>query len=170
MGASLVANFVVLFIALSGSRDAEDYAALGYVGVATANFLNSATLFSPIPAFVATFLAASVLNPVILVLLSSSVVTVGESVPYFLGGGVNKAFADYKWHKQLRHYFYKSPFLFLVVWIGLPNPVQSLGQVFAGTVKYPFWKYSLATFLGNLIWFSIVVLSARGLFDWLATL
>jgi membrane protein DedA with SNARE-associated domain len=104
-------------------------------------------------------LAASVLPLLPLILVAGLAATIGESMAYLLGDGIESLIGDAKWHKRLKSLFLKAPFIFLVIWIALPNPIQTLGQVFAGSVKYPFGKYILATMLGNLIWYTSVAMS-----------
>ncbi len=164
IGVTLINITIVAFVVLSGGT-IEEYAALGYLGVFTANILNSAVLFSPLPAFAVTFLAASQLDPVILIIISSIAAAIGESAIYLAGDGIDKLVNDFRWHKFIRRLFDRSPFLFLVVWISIPNPIQAFGQMFAGSVSYPFWKYFLATLLGNFIWFVLVVYSGQWLFE-----
>ena len=152
-----IINLAIFILFLFVDFSEESIAAYGYLGVGISNLLNSATLMSFVPVWATTMIAAKGLNGPLVVLIATSVTTIGESVAYFMGDGVDKLIRDYKWHKTFRKWFYKSPFLFLVIWIGLPNPAQSIGQVFAGSVEYPYWKYILATFIGNIIWFSILV-------------
>lgn len=160
-----VFNLILMAFLLLSDVDLETYAALGYLGVGTANFMTSATIFTPVSAAVVTFIAAKSLDPVLLIVISSIGTTIGEGVIYILGDGIDEVVNQYKWHKKLKKWFFKAPFLFLVIWVALPNPVQAFGQIFAGSTRYPIWKYSLAIFIGNAIWFTLVVYAGQWFFD-----
>jgi uncharacterized membrane protein YdjX (TVP38/TMEM64 family) len=159
--ASLGVSTIVLIMTFFFPFDDEQWSAAGYLGVALVNIMAAAALYSPIPAWLVSFRAAEYLNPITIILISSIAVTIGESTKYFFGEGLEHLVNDYKWHKRLSKLFLWKPFLFLVVWIALPNPIQSLGEVFAGSTKYPIHKYLLATLIGNLIWFMGVVALGR---------
>jgi membrane protein DedA with SNARE-associated domain len=160
---AIVSSLLTLGMAFLFPFEAEEYKNWGYVGIGVAVFLASVPVVSPIPAFVATFFAAGHLNPVLLVVISAAGSTLGEYVAFILGDGLDGFIAHRKWHIWLKKLFFKAPFIFLVIWVALPNPIQALGQVFAGSTGYPWWKFGLATLLGNMIWFSLVVWAG----DWL---
>lgn len=145
----------------------EQYTEYGYLGIALINFISDVPPFSPIPASLVTFAATSnsSFDVTLLVLISAIATTVGQAFQYLFGDGIDKLVRDYKWHERLRNLFYRQPFLFLVIWIALPNPIQSLGQIFVGTAEYPIWKYMIAAFIGNCIWFSLVVSAGGWLFS-----
>lgn len=147
---------------------ADQYVNYGYLGVGFVNFISDVAPFSPVPASLVTFAAASnaSFSAPILILISAFATTMGQAFQYLFGDGIDKLVNDYKWHSKLKELFFKSPFIFLVIWIALPNPVKSLGQIFVGTAEYPFWKYLIAAMIGNTIWFYLVVV----LGDWFFTL
>lgn len=147
----------VLVILIFDPEIVERWGYAGYAGIGLANLLNSAALFSPVPTYLLAFLGARQFDPLLLVIITSFCASLGELVPYLFGDGINQLVEKRKWHQKLKRWFYISPFWFLVIWIALPNPAQTLGQAFAGSVHYPWWKYLAANLLGNFIWFSGVV-------------
>jgi membrane protein YqaA with SNARE-associated domain len=160
----LAVNVLMLILVAANWKDANEYVALGYIGVAVACLINGSLIISPVPAFLVVFIASKILNPFLLIAVAAVSVSIGESAKYFIGEGIDGLVSKYKWHGFLKRMFLKAPFLFLVVWISLPNPIQAIGQMFAGSVNYPFWKFALATVLGNLIWYTSVVNFGQWLF------
>ncbi len=152
---------------LFSSEIVGQYTSYGYLGVGFINFLSDVAPFSPVPASLVTFAAANNpgFNNLLLILVSAIATTCGQVFQYLFGDGIDKLVRDYKWHARLRALFFKSPFIFLVVWIALPNPVKSIGQIFVGTAEYPFWKYFIAALIGNSIWFASVVYFGRWFFE-----
>jgi membrane protein DedA with SNARE-associated domain len=154
---SLLTVCMTIGIAFLIPFDLKTYSGFGYGGIFLITALNASATFSPLPTYLLPVVAAQYLNPVLVVIVAAGAAMIGETVKYWFGDGIDKVVRDYRWHKWLSRWFYRSPFLFLVVWIALPNPVQSLGQVFAGSAEYPFWKYAIASFIGNAIWFTMTI-------------
>jgi membrane protein DedA with SNARE-associated domain len=158
---SLLVSLFSLFLLLIFSFDTDQYAGLGYLGIILTNILTSTAIYSPVPAWLVSLRAAQFLNPYLIILVSALTVTCGEFTKYFFGDGVEVWVADRKWHKFLKGLFLRAPFLFMVIWVALPNPIQSLGEAFAGSTNYSIRRYFLATFIGNCIWFTLVVFAGR---------
>lgn len=156
LGSTTVSIAVGIYLAQM-PQDTEYYLSLGLGGLALACLLNGASVFSPVPLFLLVFLASFKLDHLPLILVATTASTTGEFSSYLLGRGLQSLTLDYKVINTLKRWFYRAPFLFLTIWIAIPNPTQSIGQIFAGTAGYPWWKYFAANYLGNLIWYTALI-------------
>lgn len=137
--------------------DVEAYQGIGYLAIGAINLLSNAAMVSLVPAWIVIIAASSYLNPVVLVLLAAVTASTGELTDFIFGDGIEKMINDTKWHRRITNWFDKAPFLFLIIWVAIPNPIQAIGQIYAGSTKYPIWKYWVASVIGNSIWYTMVV-------------
>ena len=125
----------------------------GYFGIFLINLISYATIIFPLPASVFVFGAAAVLNPLIVGLSAALGSAIGEVSGYAVGLGGRKVI-ERKWKKQIddvEKLFQKyGGFLIIIVFGATPLPDDIVG-IFAGTVRYPFKKYFIATLIGKLI-------------------
>ena len=125
----------------------------GYFGIFLVNFLGSATVIFPVPAFVIVFAFGAVLNPVFVGISAAFGCTIGELTGYALGLG-GKKIAEKKygyWLKKANRWMETHrAFLVIFLFAATPLPDDVLG-VICGAIKYDIRKFFLASLAGKLV-------------------
>ena len=126
----------------------------GYLGVIIAGFLSSAPPVPfPSPTFAVAFFAGSVLNPFFVGIAGGIGAGIGECFSYYAGSLGNKVLLK-KHSKRLQDVAAKFEKyrgeLLIFFFAALPLPFDFIG-IFAGSVKYPFWKFFVSATLGKFV-------------------
>jgi uncharacterized membrane protein YdjX (TVP38/TMEM64 family) len=77
--------------------------------------------------------------------------TLGETTGYLAGYGGSVVFEESQIYNRLRYWMEKRGFLTLLVLAAIPNPLIDLAGMTAGALKYPFYKFLLALWIGKTI-------------------
>jgi membrane protein DedA with SNARE-associated domain len=136
----------------------QSLAVYGYAGIFAMSFLGSATVILPVPYFIVIFGLASVLDPIILTIVSGVGSALGEFVAFFLGRYGSHALIKKhgKWFNLAERWFKKNGFLTLVFLAAAPG-VADFGGILAGALEYNKWKFLLANVIGKLVKFGVIV-------------
>ncbi|MBA7467165.1 hypothetical protein ES707_02369 [subsurface metagenome] len=131
----------------------EGFEQYGYLGAFLIAFISSITIFFPIPGIVVILAIAA--NPAFnwsLVALAAGIGgALGEFTAYLAGygGAVIIAPEQSRWYKRaenwMRRYGSATIFIFSLTWL----PFDVVG-IAAGALRFPFWKFLLATLAGRL--------------------
>jgi membrane protein YqaA with SNARE-associated domain len=125
----------------------------GYFGIFLINLIASLTIILPLPASIFVFASSAVLNPFVVGLSAAAGSAIGEISGYALGRGGRKVIGK-KWKKTMDNteklFMKYGGFLIIIIFGATPLPDDIVG-ILAGTLKYPFKKYFIATFIGKLI-------------------
>ncbi|MCK4724113.1 MAG: VTT domain-containing protein [Dehalococcoidia bacterium] len=132
--------------------DLESIAGYGYTGVFLATFLSTACIFFPAPGFVVVVVAAALFNPIWVALAATAGGALGEFTSYLVGYW-GRAVIDLERRQRYKRaenwmmrYGGVAVFLFALV----PGLIFDLIAIAAGAVRFPFWKFLLASFAGRL--------------------
>ena len=123
----------------------------GYMGLFVVTFLGSATIFFVLPTDIFVFASAAFLNPFWIGIVGGLGKALGETVGYVLGLGSRKIIdrkykkEAKKWEKMFRIH---GGFFIIILFALTPLPDDIVGIV-AGTLKYPFKKFLLASIIGK---------------------
>jgi len=152
---SVAMSISILFIPLNP----DELAAYGYGGVFIITLLGAATLFIPGPTMAVTFLIGSVLNPIIVSLIAGLGSAIGESTGY-LAGYASRSLITPKerkstWYHRIFRWMSSHPFLTIFLLDAIPNPVGDIAGLISGRIKYSYYKFLLASFLGKSIRFAM---------------
>lgn len=155
--------FFIILLILSGfilispiifRFDPGNITSLGLFGVALFNFVAAATVFIPVPGYLATGVAGTLYNPILVALASATGGALGESVGFAFGYSTEKI-GDIKkrkfinWIANLLHGKYGPYVIILLAFI--PNPAFDLLGVAAGISLYPLKKFLGLVFIGRFI-------------------
>jgi membrane protein YqaA with SNARE-associated domain len=152
---------------LFGTRwDHESLIRLGYVGIFLAMLISSSTLFLPGPSLVIPFAAVAWFNPWAVMLVAAAGSAIGESTGYITGVASRVVIPpkDFGWYKNMRFLMKKYAFLTIFLLAAIPNPLTDLSGIVGGRIKYSFWKFLLATFLGKLVRFGLTAIVGMEVF------
>lgn len=152
---SILLSVAVLFIPLNP----DEMKVYGYGGVFLITLFGAATLFIPGPTMVATFVVGAMLNPAIVALVAGLGSAFGESTGY-AAGYASRAFItpqekNNTWYQRIFRWMSTHPFLTIFLLDAIPNFLGDIAGLIAGRIKYSYWKFLLASFLGKTIRFSL---------------
>jgi len=140
----------------------------GYLGVFLASLISSASIFIPIPSFVFSIAAGSVLNPFWVGIAGGTGSAIGEMTAYLVGLGIRKSHRkitkrkqtnaskirssdrDHKMMKTIKSWFHRryGPIL-IFIFAATPLPDDILG-IFCGIIKYDVKKFFIPLLLGKI--------------------
>ena len=143
---------IVPVMLISRGLDLEGIASFGYIGVFLATFLSTTSIFFPAPGFVVVVAAAALFNPIWVALAATAGGALGEFTSYLVGYWGRTAIDLKRWERYQRaenwmtRYGSFAIFLFALV----PGLIFDLIAIAAGALRFPFWKFLLASFAGRL--------------------
>src|SRR6266540_3011763 len=160
---SILLSIGILFIPF----DPAELTAYGYGGVFITTLLGAATLFIPGPTMVATFVIGSLLNPLIVALVAGLGSAIGESTGYAAGYASRSLITGKEikndWYVRIFQWMGTYPFLTIFLLDAIPNFLGDVAGLIAGRIKYSYFKFLLASFLGKSIRFGISAYLGFGL-------
>ena len=152
---SLALSFSILLIPI----DPQKLGLLGYGGMFIITLLGAMTLFVPGPTMVAAFVIGSTLNPLIVSLVGGLGSAIGESTGYTAGYASRALISANQekttWYTRIMGWMVKHPFFTIFILAAIPNFLTDLSGLIAGRIKYPYFKFLLATFFGKTIRFGM---------------
>lgn len=155
VGILLVASLAIGYAIFAFFPRFAELAKYGYLGVFLLTFICSATIFFPTPGFIIVF--AMVMSPAFswpLVALAAAVGGgLGESSAYIAGYGGNVIIVPEQWKRYRRAEDWTRRYGGVAVFVFSLAPFLpfDLAGIVAGAMRYPFWKFLMATLAGRLI-------------------
>lgn len=155
----------------------------GYIGLFVISLFAGSPIPIPTPNLILTFTMGSVLNPLLVALVSSFGNAVGNALIYFVGrGGLEffknlqistkkpKGIRPTRWARFLHRIklphikkFAKKNALWAVFILGMyPNPLLMTVEMAMGATRYNFWKFFAVCWAGKII--EALILSYLGYF------
>ena len=121
-----------------------------YLGVAAAEFGNSAMMIFPTPASAYTLAMGASLNPFLVGLIGGMAATVGELIGYNIGKRGNSVISDRPSVQRFSAWMDRWGSYVLFVCASLPVPFDIAG-VWAGATRYPLVRFMPIVFVGKTI-------------------
>ena len=143
----------------------------GYLGLFIVNALSSASIFLPIPGYLAVLVVSAELNPIGVALSAGLGSSVGELTGYFLGLGGKKLINDRSKRsgkpnlelEAARRIFARYGAFAIFAFAATPLPFDLIG-IACGTFGFDMRLFFLATFFGKTIKYLLLAYTGRGLF------
>ena len=149
----VVAVLGISYAILRFSTKLDWFEQYGYLGAFVTSFITCSTVLFPIPGFVviAAIAASPATNWAIVALVSSFGDGLGESISYIAGysGAAVIHPAQLKWYQKAKGWMKRwgSATIFVLALVPLPFDVAGMA---AGALRFPLWKFVLATVAGRL--------------------
>ena len=121
-----------------------------YLGVAAAEFGNSAMMVFPTPASAYTFAMGAALNPMLVGLVGGVAATLGEMIGYHIGKRGNSVISDRPAVQKFSAWTERWGTLVLLVCAALPVPFDIAG-VWAGATRYPLARFIPVVLVGKTV-------------------
>ena len=157
----MVASVVLAVVLIRFSSLLENLGPWGYLGVAAAEFGNSAMLIFPTPVAAYTFAMGAILNPFLVGAIGGVFATLGELIGYYLGRRGSTVLSDRPIVLRLRVWTDKWGAFVLFACAALPVPFDIAG-VWAGTVGYPLTRFVPVVLMGKTV--KVTLIAVAGYF------
>ena len=127
----------------------------GYLGLFGIVFVATASVALPIPYLLIVARAGSYLDPVGIALVAGLAGVLGELAGYAIGVGGSGLLPHGRLYERARYWLSAYGFWTIAFFACVPNPLFDAIGVVAGTLRYSWWRFVLACFLGKSIKFFI---------------
>ena len=156
-----IAVIGLAFVLIKFSHLFESLGAWGYLGVAAAEFGNSAMLIFPTPVSAYTFAMGAVLNPFAVGIIGGVAATLGDLVGYFLGRKGSAILPNHPLVARMQVWTERWGGIILFGFAALPVPFDIAG-IWAGTVRYPLIRFTPIVLVGKTV--KVTTISLAGYF------
>jgi len=121
----------------------------GYFGVFLVELISTSSIFVPIPGFLSTMAAASVLDPLVVGICAGSGAAIGELTSYLLGLGGRKIIQDRMKLETAKNMYRRYGLWSIYLFAALPSPFDIIG-ITCGLLKIDVRVFFLMTWLGKM--------------------
>ena len=135
----------------------------GYLGAFLISLVGNATVVLPVPTFMLVFAFGATFNPFLVGIVSALGGTIGEMTCYLLGFSGRGVVENRQLYDRAMRWLQKWGALTVFVMAVTPSPFDVMGMA-AGLLRYPFWKFFLATLCGKTI--KYIVMALAGAWGW----
>jgi membrane protein YqaA with SNARE-associated domain len=130
----------------------------GFLGVFGVVFVATASVALPIPYLLIVARAGSYLDPYLIALVAGLAGMLGELAGYLIGIGGSGLVPHGRWYERARHWICNYGFWTIAFFACVPNPFFDAMGLMAGTLRYSWWRFAVACFLGKAIKFLVAAL------------
>ena len=137
--------------------------AYGYLGAFLVSMVSNATIILPVPGIIIILALGATLPPVVVGLVAGIGSAIGEVVSYVAGISGRGLVENRRMYDRLVKWLRKWGPMTVFVFAATPLPFDVLGIV-AGILRYPFWKFFIACWLGKTI--ANIIIAYAGFYGW----
>lgn len=113
--------------------------------------VGNATVILPVPSLAFTFTMGAVLEWYFVGLVAGIGEALGETTAYLAGLGGRAVIENRQVYTRLQYYMENHGMLTIFVLSLIPNPFFDLAGISAGALKYAFYKFLIAAWLGKTV-------------------
>ncbi len=139
---------LLIFIFAPYIRQFQQY---GYPGVFLISLIANASIALPIPSLAVTFSMGAILSWPLVGLVAGIGEALGESTGYLAGYTGSAMVENKQLYKRMRRWVENHGMLTIFVLSVVPNPIIDLAGIAAGMLRYGYFKFLLACWLGKTI-------------------
>lgn len=139
---------LLIFIFAPHIRQFQQY---GYPGVFLISLIANASIALPIPSLAVTFSMGAILSWPLVGLVAGIGEALGESTGYLAGYTGSAMVENKQLYKRMRRWVENHGMLTIFVLSVVPNPIIDLAGIAAGMLRYGYFKFLLACWLGKTI-------------------
>ncbi len=129
----------------------QRFSQYGYPGIFLISLIANASIVLPVPGLAVTFTMGAVLWWPLVGLVAGAGEALGEITGYLAGYGGSAVVENKQLYARLKYWMEHHGMLTIFVLSVIPNPVIDLAGISAGALKYSFFKFMLALWLGKTI-------------------
>ncbi len=156
----VIAITVGIFLYREKIAELEGY---GYLGAFLVSLVSNATIVLPVPGIIIVLALGATFAPVLVGLAAGIGAGMGEMTAYMVGISGRGLVENRKLYDRLVGWLNKWGVLAVFVFALTPLPFDLLGIV-AGVLRFPFWKFFVACWLGKTV--QNIIVAYAGLYGW----
>jgi membrane protein YqaA with SNARE-associated domain len=115
----------------------------GYLGIFIISIISSASIVLPVPSWILVAALGSILNPILVGIVSGVGGTIGEMTGYLLGYGGRLAIDNVALYNRMVNWMKRWGSVTIFVLALIPNPLFDVAGAAAGLLRFPVWKFIL---------------------------
>lgn len=149
----ILALIIVIVLSVFIISNRERIAALqtySYLGVFLVSLVTCSSILVPVPGWILIAAMGTVLNPILVGIISGIGGTIGEITGYLLGYGGRLVVDNFNTYSRMVEWMKKWGGITIFVLALIPNPVFDLAGAAAGSLRFPVWKFLLYGALGRI--------------------
>jgi len=144
----IVVGLFVFF--LRNPEKVEEFQGLGYLGAFLITLVTTATVILPFPGTVALFPLGATFNPLLVGLAGGVGGGIGEMTSYLAGYSGRGIWQSNRNYQNAVRWLQRWGSVLIFVFAATPLPIDLVGIV-AGNLRFPFWKFLIACWLGKTV-------------------
>ena len=160
VGSAIVVSIVIIVIVTRFAGNLERIGSWGYIGPFVIELLNSATVFVPTPGHAFIFAVSPTLNPFLVGVIGAIGASLGEITSYVGGVGGASMLKRNSWYQRMTALTERRRGFAIFLFAATPLPFDVAG-VWAGTTRYPLWRFMALVACGKLILVMAVALAGH---------
>jgi membrane protein YqaA with SNARE-associated domain len=121
-----------------------------YTGVFLISLITCSSIAVPVPGWILIAVMGTILNPLLVGIISGIGGTIGELTGYLLGYGGRLIIDNFNAYTKMVEWMKKWGGITIFVLALVPNPVFDLAGAAAGSLRFPAWKFLLYGALGRI--------------------
>ena len=160
VGSAIAVSIAVIVIVTRFASNLERIGSGGYIGSFVIQLLNSATVFVPTPGHAYVFAVSASLNPLLVGVVGAIGASLGEITSYVAGVGGASMLNRSSWYRRMAAVTERRRGLAIFLFAATPLPFDVAG-IWAGTTRYPLWRFMAVVACGKLILVTAVALAGH---------
>ncbi len=160
VGSAIAVSIAVIIIVTRFAGNLERIGSWGYIGTFVIQLLNSATVFVPAPGHAYVFAVSPSLNPLLVGVVGAIGASLGEITSYVAGAGGASMLNRNSWYRRMAAVTERWQGLAIFLFAATPLPFDVAG-IWAGTTRYPLWRFMAVVACGKLILVTAVALAGH---------
>ena len=160
VGSAIAVSIAVIVIVTRFASNLERIGSWGYIGPFVIQLLNSATVFVPAPGHAYVFAVSASLNPLLVGVVGAIGASLGEITSYVAGVGGASMLNRSSWYRRMAAVTERRRGLAILLFAATPLPFDVAG-IWAGTTRYPLWRFMAVVACGKLILVTAVALAGH---------
>lgn len=129
----------------------QRFSRYGYPGIFLVSLIANASIVLPVPSLAVTFTMGAVLSWPLVGLVAGAGEALGETTGYLAGYGGSAVVENQRLYARLKYWMEHHGMLTIFVLSVIPNPFIDLAGISAGALKYSYFKFLLALWVGKTI-------------------
>lgn len=114
-----------------------------YSGVFIISVITCSSIIVPVPGWILIAVMGTILNPLVVGVISGIGGTLGEITGYLLGYGGRIVVDNLKFYPKVADWMRRWGGITIFVLALIPNPVFDVAGAVAGSLRFPVWKFLL---------------------------
>lgn len=163
---AVICASVLLFVFRDNVMLLKNY---GYAGAFLISMISAATVFLPVPGIVLIITMSTILNPLVIGVVSGVGATLGESTAYMVGTSGSSIVRNSRMYQRAEGWMKRRGGITIFLLALVPNPVFDIAGIAAGVLRFPYWKFLLTCGSGNILKYCAISFAAawgvRGVLD-----